>query len=127
MSPVLGVSSGIVSIDDTDYTRPYGGQLINILKFRIKVEPGCLGFSGIEEGTGIPSKLFDVFREQVSQMAYSFHRGMLLENCDFYWYESEEINLEDLEKENKNYMEEVSEPGKNTFIYRETKSVVISL
>ena len=120
ISPTLGVASGICSIDDINHFRGINDQIINILKFKIKVERGSLGFTGLEKNTGIPSKLFDMFRERVAQMAYSYHRGMMLSNGDFFWYHDEtDIDLEELQKEEKNYMHIKTSQGGNSFIYKE--------
>ncbi len=87
-SPVLGIASGVVSIDDfkTDGATP--GE--NILKFKVRVERGSIGFTGLDD-KGVPSKLFKLFRAKVSLMAHSYHRGMILEDYDFEWYEDSEV------------------------------------
>ena len=92
VNPVLGVASGIASIDDVNFHNKFGDQIKNILKFRVRVERGCLGFSGVKEGEGVPTKLFEKFRKEVSEIADSYHRGMLLKNSTFYWYEEEDID-----------------------------------
>jgi hypothetical protein len=91
VNPVLGVASGIASIDDINYQNKYGDQIKNILKFRVRVERGSLGFSGVKEGEGVPTKLFEKFRKEVSEIAYSYHMGMLLSDSAFYWYEEEDV------------------------------------
>lgn len=88
ISPALGVASGICNIDDITHWPE--NKFINILKFRVKVERGSMNFSGIDD-KGISTKLFEKYRKEVAEIAYSYHRGMLLDSCTFYWYEDEDI------------------------------------
>jgi len=105
LSPTLGVASGICSVDDVDYANRRGpNQVNNILKCKVTVERGSLGFTGVKEGEGVPSKLFEKFRKEISELAHSYHRGMLLEDCTYYWYdEDNEINIKEIEENQKDY------------------------
>ncbi len=105
LSPTLGIASGIFSVDDVDHAnRKPSDQVINIIKGRVKVERGTLGFTGLKEGTGVPSKLFEKFRKEISEMAHSYHRGMLLEDCTYYWYdEDNEVNIKEIKEMQEDY------------------------
>jgi hypothetical protein len=103
LSPTLGVVSGICSVDNVNYANR-DNQVINIIKCKVTVERGSIGFSGLKEGEGVPSKLFDKFRKEISEIAHSYHRGMLLEDCTYYWYdEDNEINIKEIEENQKDY------------------------
>jgi hypothetical protein len=91
VSQTLGVASGICTVADVSFmiTPPKNEQII---RFKIKVERGSIGFTGMSEGEGIPTKEFEKYRKEITEMAHAYHYGLLLEKSTFYWYEDEDID-----------------------------------
>lgn len=60
-----------------------------IFSCKIKVENGSHSYSGIEEGTGIPSVPFNRIKDKLEIMLKSYHDGLTLSEYSFFWIQDE--------------------------------------
>lgn len=84
VSPLLQRASGIVKIWDIPEVSSKGELLLHC---RCSIERGSLGFSGIEEGEGVSSRLLTIYDNTIKTMMRSYHDGMLLRDKQFHWVE----------------------------------------
>ena len=101
ISPSMGAVSGIVTVHYVEGVSNW----TKIATFRVKCEPGMLGYSSEKEG--IPTILMDAIKPRLDQMIRSFRDGISLESTTFTWVHPEESDksnssIAELEEKYKN-------------------------
>ena len=71
LSPTLGIASGICTVAEVNFM---GSPIKNeqILRFKVKVERGSIGFTGMVEREGIPTKEFEKYSLPRFQLKVSY-------------------------------------------------------
>lgn len=101
ISPSMGAVSGIATVHYVEGVNNW----TQIAKFRVKCEPGMLGYSSEKEG--IPTLLMDAIKPRLDQMLRSFRDGIALEKITFTWVHQDEcekskLSLSEIEEKYKN-------------------------
>lgn len=88
ISPSIQTVSGIVEINYVaDVTAPW-----NLLaKFRVRVEPGSIGYTSLDK-KGIPSVVLEAVKPQLDVMVRSYQQGVIMDNKDFVWIIEEDLD-----------------------------------
>jgi hypothetical protein len=85
---LLQVAQGILTCEKQIHKQ---NQLVfeELFSCRVKVENGSHGYSGIEEGKGIPSTPFNRIKDKLEIMLKSYHDGLALSEYSFFWIQDE--------------------------------------
>ena len=88
ISPSIQTVSGIVEVNYVvDVTSPW--QLL--AKFRVRVEPGSVGYSSLDK-KGVPSVVLEAIKPQLDIMVRSYQQGVIMDKKDFTWIIDEELD-----------------------------------
>lgn len=88
VSPTLQTISGIVKLDWViDPVKKWK----RLTEFRVKVEPGSVGYKSLD-GKGTPSIYLDAVKPQLDVMVRSYQKGVIMNKSDFSWIIEEDLD-----------------------------------
>ena len=89
ISPSIQTVSGLVTISYVaeTVTNPW----ITLAKFRVRVEPGSVGYSSLDK-KGIPSVVLEAVKPQLDVMVRSYQQGVIMDKKDFTWIIESDID-----------------------------------
>jgi len=88
ISPALQTVSGIAEVH---YVTSPTEKWHLLAKFRVKREPGMIGYKSLD-GEGIPSMILDAVKPQLDIMVRSYQQGVIMDKDDFTWIIEDEID-----------------------------------
>lgn len=86
---LLQVAQGVLSCEKQVIKPGEGIIFEELFACKVKIENGSHSYSGIKEGTGIPSILFNRIKDKLEIMLKSYHDGLKLSDCSVLWIQDD--------------------------------------